>query len=381
MEYVTSTKGGVKLLYEGFVYVKSKILKSVDVSFECEMRCNSKQCKARLSVRGDSVVGRFNDHTHSPDIGRPEALKIRQSIKRCAVDSEETPQQVITQELRDVTDSAAVKLPTICSIRRCIHRYRHDAGNAPANPQTRVDLELPEGCTRTLAGEQFLLFDNGAVEDWILLFSTDSLLLTLETPLDWFCDGTFKVVPGLFYQLFTIHAMTNGHIVPCVFALLPNKQQVTYVTLLHGLCGLNPELSPRSVMIDFEVASRNALQEVFPDVRIQGCFYHLSQAIYWKVQSIGLQQEYQTNEDLNIKISMLAALAFVPVHEIVESLEHLADSMPEEAQPIIYYFEDTCIGRQQCRGCRHPPPFAYDMWSAHNRVEQGLPRINNHVEG
>ena len=81
MEYVTSNKGGVKLLYEGFVYVKSKILKSGDVSFECEMRRdrNSKQCKARLRVSGDSVVGRFNDHTHAPDIGRPEALKIRQS--------------------------------------------------------------------------------------------------------------------------------------------------------------------------------------------------------------------------------------------------------------------------------------------------------------
>ena len=79
MEYVTSNKGGVKLLYEGFVYVKSKILKSGDVSFECEMRRNSKQCEARLRVSGDSVVGRFNDHTHAPDIGHPEALKIRQS--------------------------------------------------------------------------------------------------------------------------------------------------------------------------------------------------------------------------------------------------------------------------------------------------------------
>ena len=181
------------------MYIKAKILKSGDVSFECEMHRNSKQCKARLRVSGDSVVGRFNDHTHAPDIGRPEALKIRQSIKRRAVDTEETPQQVITQELRDVSDSAAVKLPAIRSIHRCIRHYRHDAGNAPANPQTRADLELPEEYIRTLACEPFLLFDSGIVDDRILLFSTDSLLQTLETSLDWFCDGTFKVVPGLFY--------------------------------------------------------------------------------------------------------------------------------------------------------------------------------------
>ena len=95
----TSNKGGVKLLYEGFVYVRSKALKSGDVSFECELRRNTKQCKAKLRVSGDSVIGRYNDHTHAPDIGRPEALRIRQSIKRRSVDTEETPQQVITQEL------------------------------------------------------------------------------------------------------------------------------------------------------------------------------------------------------------------------------------------------------------------------------------------
>ena len=55
---------------------------------------------------------------------------IGQSIKRHSVDTEETPQQVITQELRDISDSAAVKLPAIRSIRRCIRHYRHDAGNA-----------------------------------------------------------------------------------------------------------------------------------------------------------------------------------------------------------------------------------------------------------
>ncbi|KAG1686083.1 UBX domain-containing protein 6 [Nymphon striatum] len=71
-DYVTLNNGGIKLLYEGFVYVKSKILKSGEVSYECEMRCNAKQCKARLHVNGDTVVGRFNDHTYAPDIGRPE---------------------------------------------------------------------------------------------------------------------------------------------------------------------------------------------------------------------------------------------------------------------------------------------------------------------
>ncbi|KAG1684726.1 Heparan-alpha-glucosaminide N-acetyltransferase [Nymphon striatum] len=34
------------------------------------------KCKARLRVNGDTVFGRFKDHTHAPDIGPPEAGKI-----------------------------------------------------------------------------------------------------------------------------------------------------------------------------------------------------------------------------------------------------------------------------------------------------------------
>ena len=71
----------------------------------------------------------------------------------------------------------------------------------------------------------------------------------------------------------------------------------------------------------------------------------------------------------------------MPVDDIVESFEHLADSMPDEAQPITDYFEDTYIGGLQRRGRRRQPPFAHDMWSVHNRVEEGLPRTNNHIEG
>ena len=60
--------------------------------------------------------------------------------------------------------------------------------------------------------------------------------------------------------------------------------------------------------------------------------------------------------------------------------EHLADSMPDGAQPITDYFEDAYIGRQHRRG-RRQPPSAHDTWSVHNRVEEGLPRTNNHVAG
>ncbi|KAG1680717.1 hypothetical protein GQR58_012207 [Nymphon striatum] len=58
-------------------------------------------------------------------------------------------------------------------------------------------------------------------------------------------------------------------------------------------------------------------------------------AIYRKVESIELQQEYQTNVDLNI------TNAFVQVDYTIKSFEQLVDFIPVEFRPIIDYFEDN----------------------------------------
>ena len=52
--------------------------------------------------------------------------------------------------------------------------------------------------------------------------------------------------------------------------------------------------------------------------------------------------------DLSLKIRMLAALAFVPVDDIVESFERLADFMPDKTKPITDYFEDTSPTSVDC---------------------------------
>ena len=77
MELITSTKGGSKLVYEGFVYLKQKTLANGVVSYECEMRRNGKQCKAKSKVKGGEVIRKTNEHTHThaSSIGDPEALK------------------------------------------------------------------------------------------------------------------------------------------------------------------------------------------------------------------------------------------------------------------------------------------------------------------
>lgn len=165
-----------------------------------------------------------------------------------------------------------------------------------------------------------------------------------------------------------------------MYALLPNKQQATYEELFWQLKILNPELAPQSVMLDFENAIRNALHIVFPYAAIQGCLFHLSQAIYRKIQSVGLQVQYQNDTGLCLTIRSLAALAFVPVNDIVEAFEAVAVIIPLAAQPVVDYFEDTYIGRQHSGG-RREPMFSHTMWNVRERLINNLPRTNNSIEG
>ena len=107
-------------------------------------------------------------------------------------------------------------------------------------------------------------------EQRILMFASDDSLELLQESESWFCDGTFKTVPKLFAQLYTVHAKHHGHIIPVLYALLPNKQEETYTRMLTALSEVCPELAPTTITTDFEQAAINAFQGKFPEARLQG---------------------------------------------------------------------------------------------------------------
>nr|CAI5827028.1 unnamed protein product [Callosobruchus analis] len=101
-----------------------------------------------------------------------------------------------------------------------------------------------------------------------------------------------------FYQLFTIHGLENGHYVPLLYCLLPNKTSDTYMRLFLLVKSKIFELynivfEPKEVFVDFEIAIHNALKVVFPKTKLNGCRFHLHQAWYRKIQSLGLTQMYK----------------------------------------------------------------------------------------
>ena len=385
MDHVKSERGNNKIIHEGYIYVKQKNLARGVISYECELRKrgkhNSGECKAKIKVMNGEVVGRTNQHTHAAVAGRPETLHVRDTMKRRALETMEPPQQILATCLQEISEASATQLPPFRTIRRAIRRTKQQANNPLPLPPTVNDLHIPEIYQRTTTNEQFLLYDNEDADvARMLIFATQQDLHLLARSKHWFIDGTFKIVPGLFFQLYTIHALHNSQIIPCVYALLPNKQEATYTSLFQILKNSQNELNPESILADFEVAALNALGAVFPDVVIQGCFFHLSQCVYRKVQNAGLQGQYNRDDALSLAARMIPAIAFVPINDVTDSFELLQEAQPEELQPIMDYFEDTFIGRPGRRN-RRGPVFPLPLWNMVDRVHAGLPRTNNNIEG
>ena len=200
----------------------------------------------------------------------------------------------------------------------------------------------------------------------------------------WFCDGTFDSTPNG-HQLYTLHVIADGsRTVPVVYCIARKKDRNTYDRIFQFLKDRRPNLSPLTVMIDFEMAALQSLQHHFPEAEIQGCLFILVSAVWRNVQRLGLQGWYKDDANNALIIKSFQALAFVPPNRVAEAFQELMGSLDDETDELLSdflsYFEATGICVVQ-RGRRHRPLFAISLWNVNSRVEQDLPRTNNSIEG
>ena len=85
----------------------------------------------------------------------------------------------------------------------------------------------------------------------IIILGSEERLERMTRSDDWFADGMFGMVPECIGQLYSIHCVMKGAIIPSIYALLPNKMQKTYERLLNILKEL--QVSYRAFNIFFYV--------------------------------------------------------------------------------------------------------------------------------
>ena len=66
-------------------------------------------------------------------------------------------------------------------------------------------------------------------------------------------DGTFKLIPRIFLQLFTIFIEFNGHTLTALHILMNRKTEQLYVGVLSSIRELIPCFIPEFANGDFEI--------------------------------------------------------------------------------------------------------------------------------
>jgi hypothetical protein len=124
----------------------------------------------------------------------------------------------------------------------------------PPEPDNINNFVLPQEFRETLNGKIFCR--DIRIEDRILIFITDANVVYLRNANIWIMDGTFKTVPTIFKQLYTIHALILGtdanEVSPLVYTLMASKSQKIYTRLFEELSeianGLNYDPQPDFIL-------------------------------------------------------------------------------------------------------------------------------------
>ncbi|KRX51856.1 hypothetical protein T09_12349 [Trichinella sp. T9] len=249
----------------------------------------------------------------------------------------------------------AGEFPTYKSVKTAMYRKR--AQKFPRLPPTRQQLEIPPQWRMTKSDRRFLLYNN--VYNSVLIFCTEENLSVLSEHSVWSMDGTFKIVPEWYQQMFTIHVFIAGKLVPLVYCLTVHKDLSTYCEIFDNLilkaAALGLVLQPQTVICDFETALIPALQGTFPGVNIQGCYFHFCQAVLRKVTDLGMRTSYIHEAATKKKVKMLLATAFLPPHDVPVAVELLGRDATGSIAALFNYFRVEWM-----------PPDRLPMWNVYN---------------
>ena len=141
-------------------------------------------------------------------------------------------------------------------------------------------------------------------------------------------DGTFKISPALWKQLYVVMIKFGGSWIPVSYALLPDKSQDSYFTMFYMLrkriSSMKLSFNIESMRSDFEVGEMKAAAEAW-EVVVKGCYFHFTQSGWRFVQRNNMASAYLADNDQEFKlfIKCMLSLPHVPVEDVEDTLEIL----------------------------------------------------------
>lgn len=369
------------LSYEGHQYLKRK--DRVGISGETFWRCRKvkkNKCASTMKTLGNNILSLPGVHSHLGDSIEVDAKVLQSSIRIKAACSTETTRNILGASLENSDQDVLQRLPKR-AILECNIRSIRRKGNPILSAPSSINFEIPDGYS------DVVVHDTGFEdENRIIALGHPTLLGALRNAELFLGDGTFDVCPNMFFQLYTIHTKIGNSFPPCVYFLLPNKRFETYERMLVILKSLAPSSAPERILVDFEIAAMLSFQSAFHSAEIKGCFFHLNQSILRKVNELGLKRKYESDGNFNMGVKSLAALAFVPLNDLISIFGNLADTFEDSpaTNDLLSYFKNTYVVGPQVGTTNRTARFPPEIWNYYDSTiasTDDTPKTTNSVEG
>ncbi|XP_046558957.1 uncharacterized protein LOC124267998 [Haliotis rubra] len=339
-KFLPTSRGGRYLVVEGFVFRLNR--RRNDASW-ASWRCQEKTCAATVSTVNDIITKHPSPHNHGPVHNE---IKVRETLDRMKMVAKSSLGPIPTlynEVLASVSDgpwteenrSFIAEMPTYDTVKNRLYQARRST--FPPIPSSRREIVIPDEFKTTNAGEPFVIINDG---------DDDKILgMTTTVNMQHLCAAEVVYKATVTYDR--------------AFRLLKEAVEA------RGL-----QMSPQHIQMDFESAAKNAVSVNFPTTLWRGCLFHYTQCVWKKTQGVGLQGDYNHDEDITRFVRRAAVLPLVPVTDVDDVwLNALAD-MPDD--PRCLRLADY-VTTQWVEG--HIPQTAW------NHYQNTGPRTNNHLEG
>lgn len=321
-----------------FFVLQSKSL--LTTAWRCSSRSKGKLCYAAVTYReGEYHRGR-SVHTHEPIDGALAKVKLSKVIKKNAARNILEGAGALCERVFEEKPALLAKYPDDQAVakqrlQRAANRYRQS--RRPKEPRT-LDFEI----LKEAIPDDFLICDLNRPDEGrrSVVFGKSANLPKLAAAKEWYVDGTFRIVGKPFLQLWTIHIFIGEDEFikqfPMIYVLMSNRTTEHYIDVLQEVKRVLPSAPQvKRFIADFEVAQWNAMREVFPGIRAQGCGYHWTQAVYRHIQGFGLDTAYKKRGNRHRFMRELMVLPFAQANDIPEQFERLATKGAELGPDVI----------------------------------------------
>jgi hypothetical protein len=132
----------------------------------------------------------------------------------------------------------------------------------------------------------------------------------------------------------------------------------------------------KTIHLDFEDRMHVTVTNLFPDVVIRSCRFHLGQAWWRTIQALGLAKEYKKNvTDISKWLRHFFGLAFLNPEDVGDSFaEDLIPDMPSD-------FSDYVVSTYVDDNAMFPPSVWAEIPSKSRRTNNGPEAFHSHYNG